>query len=388
MDAGQTHSRLFQQTQSGDDVIRIVIRLAVLAFLTYWSFVLLRPFVPVLAWAMVLTVALNPAFDWLSTHLGQRRRLAAFILTIVLLAVFLGPAAWLGIGLVEGLRDISDRLTSGDLAIPLPPDSIREWPLIGVRLHDVWERASENLAVAFRELAPHLKPLAGPILAIAGSAGTGTLKFLASVVVAGFLLPSGPRIVASVRMMLTRIVPPRSADFLALAGATIRTVAQGVIGVAVLQSLLAGIGLKIAGVPHAGVLAFAILVLGIVQIGSAPILLPVIIWIWTVKDVGTAVLITIYLVLVGLSDNALKPMLMGRGLSTPVLVIFMGVLGGTLAHGIVGLFVGPIILAVVWELLMAWGREEPGSSPAPGSSACDLDLDQASASPGEQAANR
>jgi predicted PurR-regulated permease PerM len=162
--------------------------------------------------------------------------------------------------------------------------------------------------------------------------------------------------------MLTRIVPQQSADFLALAGATIRTVAQGVIGIAVLQSLLAGIGLKIAGVPHAGVLAFAVLVLGIVQIGSAPILLPVVIWVWTAKDVGSAVLITIYLVLVGLSDNALKPLLVGRGLSTPVLVIFIGVLGGTLAHGIVGLFVGPIILAVAWELLMAWSRSDPADA--------------------------
>jgi predicted PurR-regulated permease PerM len=132
-----------------------------------------------------------------------------------------------------------------------------------------------------------------------------------------------------------------------------------VIGVAILQSLLAGVGFKIAGVPHAGVLAFAVLVLAIVQIGGAPILLPVVIWAWAVKEPGVAALITIYLVLVGLADNALKPLLMGRGLSTPVLVIFVGVLGGTLAHGIVGLFVGPIILAVAWELLMAWGRDEP-----------------------------
>jgi predicted PurR-regulated permease PerM len=357
---------MLQQGGSGADVIQTAIRLGLLAFLIYWSFVLLRPFIPVLAWAAVLAVALNPAFDWLSAHLGHRPRVAAIVMTIVVLAVFLGPATWLGIGLVDGLRDISDRLITADIAIPSPPDVVRNWPLIGVPLHGLWKKASENLAVAIRELAPHLKPLAGTILAIAGSAGTGALKFLASVVIAGFLLPSGPRIVASIRIMLTRIVPRQGADFLALAGATIRTVAQGVIGVAVLQSLLAGIGLKIAGVPHAGVLAFAVLVLGIVQIGSAPIFLPVIIWAWTVKDAGAAVLITIYLLLVGFADNALKPLLMGRGLSTPVLVIFMGVLGGTLAHGIVGLFVGPIILAVAWELLMAWGRDNPPDAVMPG----------------------
>ena len=364
MDVDERQTSASVPPRSGDRVIEIAIRLTLLAFLIYWSLVLLRPFIPILAWSVVLAVALYPAFDWLSSHLGQRPRIAALIMTLVVLAVFLGPAAWLGIGLVDGLRDISDQLTSGDLVIPSPPEGVRDWPLVGTQLYEFWSKASANLETTLREFAPHLKPLAGPILAIAGSAGTGTIKFLLSVIVAGFLFPAAPRLVAGTRNMMARVVPERSKDFVALAGATIRTVAQGVIGVAALQSLLAGIGLKIAGVPNAGVLAFAILVLGIVQIGSAPILLPVIIWVWTAKDVGSAVLITIYLVLVGLCDNVLKPILMGRGLSTPPLVIFIGVIGGTLAHGIVGLFVGPIILAVVWELLMAWGHEEM-AAPAP-----------------------
>lgn len=362
MDDRSTPLRAFRSGRPGEDVIQVAIRLGLLTLLIYWSFVLLQPFIPVLAWSVVLTVALYPAFEWLSVHLGHRPRIAAALLTMIVLAVFLGPATWLGLGLVDGLRSISDQLTSGDLTIPAPPHSVRDWPLIGTALHEFWQMASGNLQAALRQLAPHLKPLAGPILTIAGSVGTGTIKFLLAVVIAGFLFPSGPQFVASIRAMLTRIVPQRSADFLALAGATIRTVAQGVIGIAVLQALLAGIVLKIAGVPHANVLAFAVLVLGIIQIGSAPILIPVIIWVWSVKDVGTSVLITILLVLVGISDNALKPLLMGRGLSTPVLVIFIGVLGGTLAHGMLGLFVGPIILAVAWELLMAWGREEQAAA--------------------------
>ena len=361
MDVDERPARAVRTDRSADAVIQIAIRLMLLAFLIYWSIILLRPFIPILAWSAVLAVALYPAFDWLSAHLGHRPRLAAVLMTLVVLAVFLGPATWLGIGLVDGLRDISDQLTSGDFVIPAPPDGVRDWPLIGGQLYGFWSKASVNLAATLREIAPHLKPLAGPILAIAGSAGTGTLKFLLSVIVTGVLLPRGPLLVAAIKRMLARIVTERT-DFAALAGATIRTVAQGVIGVAVLQSLLAGIGLKIAGVPKAGVLAFAILVLGIVQIGSAPILLPVIVWVWTAKDVGTALLITIYLTLVGLSDNVLKPVLMGRGMSTPALVIFIGVLGGTLAHGIVGLFVGPIILAVGWELLTAWSQEEPAKS--------------------------
>jgi predicted PurR-regulated permease PerM len=351
-------------SRSGDEVVQIAIRLGLLALLIYWSFILLEPFIPILAWSVVLAVALYPIYGWVSEHLGHRPRIAAAVMTLALLAVFLGPATWLGLGLVDGLRSISDQLTSGDLTIPAPPDGVRDWPLVGTTLHEFWKTASDNLQAALRQLAPYLKPLAGPILAIAGSAGTGTIKFLVAVVIAGFLFPSGPELVASIRTMLTRIVPQRSADFLALAGATIRTVAQGVIGIAVLQALLAGIVLKIAGVPHANVLAFAVLVLGIIQIGSTPIFIPVIIWVWSVKDVGASVVITILLVLVGLADNALKPLLMGRGMSTPVLVIFIGVLGGTLAHGLLGLFVGPIVLAVAWELLTAWGRQQQAAAVA------------------------
>jgi predicted PurR-regulated permease PerM len=358
MKVGGTPLRTSGPSRSGEEAIQVAVRLGLLALLVYWSFILLEPFIPILAWSVVLTVALYPVFDWLSERLGHRPRVAAAMICLAMLAVFLGPATWLGLGLVDGLRSISDQLTSGDLTIPSPPDGVRDWPLVGETLHEFWQTASNNLQAALRQLAPYLKPFAGPVLAIAGNAGTGTIKFLVSVVISGFLFSPGPQLVASIRNILLRIVPQRSVDFLTLAGATIRTVAQGVIGIAVLQALLAGIVLKVAGVPHAGVLAFAVLVLGIIQIGSTPILIPVIIWVWTVSNVGAAVLITILLVLVGISDNALKPLLMGRGLSTPVLVIFIGVLGGTLAHGIVGLFVGPIILAVAWELLMAWSREE------------------------------
>ncbi len=230
--------------------------------------------------------------------------------------------------------------------------------MLGAQIYGLWNQASTNLGAVLREVAPHLKPLAGPVLAFAGSAGVGTLKFILSVALSGFLFIYGPRLVEAIRRIQARLVTQRSEDFVALAGSTIRTVSQGVIGVAVLQSLLAGIGLKLAGVPHAGVLAFAVLVLAILQIGSAIVLLPVIIWIWATKDFAVALLLTIYLLIVGLADNILKPMLMGRGLSTPMLVIFIGVLGGMMAHGIVGLFVGPIILAVAWELMMAWIREE------------------------------
>jgi predicted PurR-regulated permease PerM len=357
--------RAFRQTRSGDEITQLAVRLTLLGFLLYWSFIIVRPFIPILAWSMVLAVALYTPFNWLSLHLGNRPKLAALIITIINLAIIIGPVTWLGLGLIDGLQSFADRLDSGAFGVPFPPDSVKEWPLVGAQIYGLWDHASTNLRVALREIAPHLKPLAGPALAFAGSAGVGTLKFVLSVVLTGFLFLYGPALVAATRKIQARLVAQRSQDFVALAGLTIRTVSQGVIGVAVLQSLLAGIGLKLAGVAHAGVLAFAVLILAILQIGAAIVLIPVIIWVWATKEFTAALLLTIYFLIVGLADNVLRPLLMGRGLSTPMLVIFIGVLGGMLAHGIVGLFVGPIILAVAWELMMAWIREDQFSPAVP-----------------------
>ena len=153
---------------------------------------------------------------------------------------------------------------------------------------------------------------------------------------------------------MARLMPDNNEDFVALAGATIRAVSLGVIGVALLQSFLFGLGLKFAGISSAGMLAFIVMIFSILQLGAGIVLVPCVIWIWMTKDVTMALPVTLYLILVGLIDNVLKPLFMGRGLTTPLPVIFVGLLGGTLAHGIVGLFIGPIILAVGWDLMTAW----------------------------------
>jgi predicted PurR-regulated permease PerM len=341
---------------SGEDFIQLVVRLGLLALLIIWTFVLIRPFVPIVAWSAVLAVAFYPLFNWLAKLLGGRPRTAAAILTAINLAIVIGPATWLAVGAVDGVKQLAAELSTGELSVPLPPEQIKNWPLVGPQLFQLWEQASENIRAVLREVIPYLKPLAGTMLALAGDAGLGMLKFLLSVAIAGFFFPYGPLLVAAGRGFLARIVPERSEHFLELAGATIRAVSQGVIGVAVVQSLLAGIGFKVAGIPSAGLLAFAVLLLSIVQIGAAVVLLPVIVWIWMDKDFTTALLMTVFFAIVGVLDNVLKPLVMGRGLTTPMLVIFIGVIGGTLAHGIVGLFVGPIILSVAWELMAAWIR--------------------------------
>jgi predicted PurR-regulated permease PerM len=353
--------KTLRQLLSGEEVIQLAIRLGLLALLVIWTFVLIRPFVPILVWSAVLAVAFYPVFTWLAKFLGGRPRTAAAILTMISLGIVIGPATWLGLSAVDGVRELAGELNAGDLVVPSPPEKIKDWPLIGPQLYEFWNQASSNIRAVLREVVPYLKPLAGTMLAFAGDAGVGTLKFLFSVAVAGFLFPYGPQLVSTGRDFLSRIVPEQSEHFLELAGATIRAVSQGVIGVAVIQSLLAGIGFKLAGIHGAGLLAFVVMLLAILQIGAAIVLLPVIIWIWADKDFTTALLLTLFLAIVGVLDNVLKPLVMGRGLTTPTLVILVGVIGGTLAHGIIGLFIGPIILSLAWELTVAWIRTDRAS---------------------------
>ena len=349
--------RTIRQIFSSEEVIQLAIRLGLLAFLIYWAFVLVRPFVPILAWSVVLAVALYPVYGGLAKILGGRPKLAATIVTLVNLGIVIGPATWLGLSAIEGVRELAGQIGTGNVAIPSPPSRIKDWPLVGPLLFDLLGAVpSTNLRAVLSTLAPHLKPLAGIMLSFAGSAGLGTLKFVLAVVLAGFLFPYGPSSWRRAGDFSYRIVPEQSEHFLELAGATIvRAVSQGVIGVAIIFSLCCGHRFQACRYPRrrpVGVCGPPLL--AIVQIGAAVVLIPAIIWIWTAKDFTTALLLTLFLVVVGLIDNVLKPLVMGRGLTTPTLVIFIGVVGGTLAHGIVGLFIGPIILAVLWELTSAW----------------------------------
>jgi len=214
--------KTFRQYLPGDDVIQLVIRLGLLAFLIYWTFILIRPFVPILAWSIVLAVALYPVFNFLSRLLGGRPKLAATILTLINLAIVVGPAAWLGLSALNGVKEFAGNLGAGNLVIPSPPEIVNTWPLIGPNLYEFWNQASGNIRAAVREVAPYLKPLAGVLLALAGNAGVGMLKFILSVALAGFLFPYGSQLVDAGKHFLYRIVPEQSEHFLELAGPSVR----------------------------------------------------------------------------------------------------------------------------------------------------------------------
>ena len=346
------------QSASAGDPVRIALRLGLLIGMIYWSYILVLPFIPILVWSAILAVALYPLFDLLAGLLGGRRGAAAILITILGLGIVIGPASWLIFGLVEGMRSISDQLGTGNVFVPTPNKAVKQWPLIGDRLFEFWQLASTNLAAALGKFSPYAKPMATAILSILGGVGMEIMKFLVAVILTGFLFVPGPRLVSNMRTFLRHIVPERSEEFVTLAGATIRSVSRGVIGIALLQSFLAGVGFIIADISGAGLFAFLVLLLGAAQVGCAILLLPMIAWYWMTREPTAAFLFTLYIVPVGLIDNVLKPLVIGHGSQTPMVIIFIGVLGGTLAHGLIGLFVGPIVLAVGWELLAAWMRDE------------------------------
>jgi predicted PurR-regulated permease PerM len=245
----------------------------------------------------------------------------------------------------------------------LPSESVKSWPLIGEQVHRWWTLAATDLKAVALDAAPRLKPFGAKLLDVAGSVVFGLLEFIAAIIIAGFLFSPGPRLVESLRKISRRVLDQPREDMLQLAGSTVRNVSRGVVGVALIQSFFAGLGFVIAGVPAAGFLAFLVLLLGIIQIGPGILLLPIVIWSWTAMETLSALGFTVYLVLVGLIDNVLKPIVMAHGLTTPMPIILIGVIGGTLAYGISGLFLGPIVLSVAWALIVAWVQEGDAARP-------------------------
>ena len=350
--------RSLKLSASNEELLVFIIRIVCLGLLGYWSLILIRPFLAIIVWSIIITVALYPIFDWLSAKLYGHRVVAAIVITAFSFFVMMGPVTWLAISLAETVRILLAHLGDGSLAIPPPSEALKAWPLIGEKIFEMWLLGSTNLRALVVEVAPLLKPVGTSLLSAAGSVGINLLKFIIALGIAGFLLVPGPSLIHSIKNIVGRVAAGRGEEFVDLAGATIRNISRGIIGIAILQALLAGIGLLFAGVPAAGLFSFLVLLFGIVQIGPSVIIVPLIIWSWFAMDTTTAILFTLYMVPVNLLDNIMRP-LVAKGLRTPMPVILIGVLGGTIVHGLIGLFVGPIVLSIAWQLLVVWRDDAP-----------------------------
>jgi predicted PurR-regulated permease PerM len=360
--SSSTGNKVVQEREFLNRATEATIRIALVALLAAWCFQIVRPFILPVVWAVIIATALFPAYRWLAQMMGGRERLAAGVLVLIGLVLLIVPSVMSAGSLVENARWLSEGLSDGDLEVPLPPESIATWPLIGERLHAFWTLAHTNLMRAFEQLVPHLTPLAGGFLSAIAGVGLGIVQFVISIVIAGVLLASSNRGSEVAGAVAARLVDERGPEFVALAGATIRGVAQGILGVALIQSLLVGIGLFAAGVPHASLWTALCLVIAVIQLPPLLLLLPIIFYVFATSGMTTSVLFAIWSILASGSDTFLKPILLARGLDLPMVVIFMGAIGGFVLSGFIGLFVGAVILALGYRLFMAWLGE--GGAPA------------------------
>lgn len=333
--------------------LEVSIHVGLLVLLTAACLLILRPFIPLVAWGIIIAIAVYPAYRKLERLLGGRGTLAAILCTLIFLAILIVPVALLTDTMVGGIRTLSTHIREGSLSIPPPPASVGTWPLVGPPLSNIWNMASTNLTGLLKSFAPQIREFAPTLLHTSAGIGMTVLEFILSILVAGVLLARASGGATVTHSLANRLFGSRGPEFEELAGATIRSVTNGIIGVAVIQAVLAGIGFLVAGLPGAGLWTLVFLFTSVIQIGGV-VLFAAIIYMFVIASATKAVLFLVWCVVVALMEQVLKPLLLGRGVAVPMVVIFLGAIGGFLSLGIIGLFVGAIILSVGYKLFLAW----------------------------------
>jgi predicted PurR-regulated permease PerM len=316
---------------------------------------ILLPFIPLLTWGIIIAVATYPGFRKLQKVLGGRETLAAVVCTLILLAVLIIPAILLGEGLAGGIQTVTAHLKEGSVIVPPPPPRIESWPVIGAPLKSLWSLASVDLTKAFRMFAPQIKTVLPGLLAASAGIGLMVLQLLLSILVAGILLANARAAHEVTSSLASRLFGEKGPEFQQLIGATIRSVTFGILGVALIQSAFAAVGFLVVGMPAVGLWTVIFIFAAVVQAGIL-VLIPAVIYGFATASVTKAVIFLVWCIFVGLMDNILKPILLGRGVAVPVAVVFLGAIGGFVAMGVIGLFVGAIVLSVGYKLSLAWLR--------------------------------
>ena len=342
------------------DLLEVLTRAGLLLALAVLCFQVFSPFLTLMAWALILAVTLYPLQQWIAGRLGDRQGLAATVVVLAGTLLLVAPSAVLISSLGDSVQTAIETVQNNEVEIPAPRAGIAEWPLVGERIHDAWSRAHADFPAFIRSLQPQIGDIAkGSLAMVAGIAGS-LLGFFAAFAVAGIIMAFGDASAQACLAIFQRIVgQDRGAEFARLSTATIRAVAQGVIGVAFIQAIIVGLCLLLAGVPWAGVLAGIVLVMGIAQVPALLVTLPVVVYIWSSGRYGNAAAITytVLLLIAGMADNVLKPLMLGRGVEAPMPVILLGALGGMGVGGIQGMFVGATLLALGYQVGKAWVAE-------------------------------
>lgn len=339
--------------QKQNNIYDTSIRLLFLALIIAWCLLILLPFVSIILWAVILAIAFSPLHSSLSRWMGGREKLASTLIVLIGLAVILIPG-WLFLdSIISGVKELKADFDGGTFTIPPPTENVKEWPLIGDSFYNIWRSASDNLSAFFAQYREQLAGIFEKLVKGILSVVSGGFQMIVSTIIAGILLVlKGSR--ESVLKVFNKLAGDRGEEFVDLTYKTVGNVVKGVLGVALIQAFLVGLGFLLSGVPLAGLWTLVALIFAILQLPVILIVLPVIIWLFSAIEILPAILWTIYLVITGASDNILKPILLGKGAPVPMLVIFLGVVGGFIFSGFIGLFTGAIVLSLGYKLFIAW----------------------------------
>ena len=353
-------------------LLEVLIRAGLILALAWLCLEVFAPFMTLMIWALILAVTLYPLHQALARRVGGRQGLAAVLISIAGVGVIVAPTAVLLNSMGDSVHQLVSDVQQNTLQIPPPPASVQAWPLVGEKLHAAWTTAHADLPALVKSLQPKLGELTRSLLGMVASIGGGLLKFVAAFLLSGVVMAFGEAGARAGTAIFVRVVGAgRGVAFARLSVATIRAVAQGVVGVAFIQAIVVGLCLLVAGVPWAGVLAGVVLVLGIAQVPALLVTLPAIVWLWTGAGMGNvaAGAYSVLLFVAGMTDNVLKPLMLGRGVDAPMPVILIGALGGMATAGILGMFVGATLLALGYQIFTGW--VSAGTSEAPIESASD-----------------
>jgi predicted PurR-regulated permease PerM len=343
----------------------VFIRLSLIAIMGVSCVLLLRPFLNLIICGIIISVGTYPVHQTLTKALRGRAKLSAAICSILLLAVLIVPSVLLGGTLADGIQTITRQLQAGRLDIPPPPASLEKLPIVGRRLEEFWTLCSTNLSELATRFAPQIKKSIPAVVSASAGIGAAILLFVVAIILAGYFLATSEANGHFASRIFIRIFRDRGLEFKDLVLSTIRTVATGILGVAVIQTVFASLGFWVVGLPGAGLWALIFLIASVLQVGVVA-LLPAILYGFAAFSTTRAVIFLVWCVIVGMMDNVLKPILLGRGAKVPMPVIFLGVLGGFMfMNTIIGLFVGAIVLSVGYKMFMVWlDSEVPAVVPA------------------------
>lgn len=334
--------------------LEVTIKVGLIIGLIVWCFMIMKPFLMLILWSVIISVAIYPLYELLNRFFRKWRIISAILVTLLLLMVIVIPVALLGSSLGDAVSYVKDAVSSGKSLIPPPSEEVKNWPVIGTSLYELWLKSYQNIAEVAVQYKEQIASGASWFLGALSNAGLGIIMFLLSIVISGILLFYSEAGSTGIRRIAERLMGDYGKEMVGNAEVTVRNVARGILGVAFIQAFLCGIGFLVAGIPGAGFWALICFVLAIVQIGVMPVVIGVLIYAFAKLTTLTAVLLLVWCIIPLTIDNILKPLLMGRNAPVPMLVVFLGAIGGFISFGTIGLFVGAVVLSLGYDLFRVW----------------------------------